>query len=229
MEGLEIISTKLCGIYCIENKTNNKKYVGKAIDIRRRILAHIRCLDKDCLDENRHFKYAWFKYGIESFKIYILEICSYEDLPKKELYWMQTLNTLDNKLGYNKRLDSSGGMIAHEDTRKITSENGIRRFKNNPELRLKMAKQSSEFWKNNPDIKDTMSKKVSDATTKYKIYQYDKEGNLLKEYRSVKEVTTLNPGYYDKHIYNAMSSHITNKSKQYAYGFKWIKVLKDSI
>ena len=31
----------LCGIYCIRNIINDKKYIGKSINIRQRIYSHI--------------------------------------------------------------------------------------------------------------------------------------------------------------------------------------------
>lgn len=225
MINLENITKDHCGIYCITNIVNNKKYVGKSVNIKSRTLAHIGCLDVECTNENKHFNNAWKKYGKDCFRIDILELCNYEKLPERELHWMTVLNTTDNKIGYNKRMDSSGGMIPHEDTRKLLSERGIQRYINNPELKEKMGIRSSLFWKNNPDVKAQMAIKVSEKTTKYKVEQYDKEGNLLYVYNGVKDVIDKNPEYYDKHIYNAMSTAKSNRYKHYAYGFKWVKVL----
>lgn len=42
------------GIYVIKNKINNKVYVGKAINIYRRIKAHITSLNTKDKNENRH-------------------------------------------------------------------------------------------------------------------------------------------------------------------------------
>ncbi len=42
------------GIYVIKNKINNKVYVGKAVNIYRRIKAHITALNTKSKDENRH-------------------------------------------------------------------------------------------------------------------------------------------------------------------------------
>lgn len=42
------------GIYVIKNKINNKVYVGKAVNIYRRIKAHITALNTKNKDENRH-------------------------------------------------------------------------------------------------------------------------------------------------------------------------------
>ena len=42
------------GIYVIRNLTNNKVYVGKAINIHRRIKQHITQLNHKSKDENIH-------------------------------------------------------------------------------------------------------------------------------------------------------------------------------
>ena len=41
-------------VYKITNKINNKVYVGKAVNIYRRIKAHITALNTKSKDENRH-------------------------------------------------------------------------------------------------------------------------------------------------------------------------------
>ena len=36
---------KVCGIYCIENLINSKKYIGQSVDIKSRFKKHISLLD----------------------------------------------------------------------------------------------------------------------------------------------------------------------------------------
>ena len=43
-----------CGIYCIKNTVNNKIYVGKSINIYKRIKQHITQLNHKSKDENYH-------------------------------------------------------------------------------------------------------------------------------------------------------------------------------
>ena len=67
---------KLCGIYCIKNEKNGKRYIGQSVDIEKRFYDHKRNLDKkDLVQENNHFINAWHLYGPESFSFNILEEC----------------------------------------------------------------------------------------------------------------------------------------------------------
>ena len=89
------------GIYCIENTVNNKKYVGKSIDIHKRFIKHKSQL-RNNNHENPYMQRQWNKYGEDSFKFYILEQCEKDEMDKKEAEWIAKLNTyLDKKVGYN--------------------------------------------------------------------------------------------------------------------------------
>lgn len=121
-----VILTK--GIYCIENKTNGKKYIGKSVSIESRISTHKTYLKrveypkKHC---NRHLWASVQKYGLKNFDFYIIEeLDSHDDglFSDRELYWIDFYNTTDRQYGYNLRRDSSTKMFVHEETRKLHSE-----------------------------------------------------------------------------------------------------------
>jgi group I intron endonuclease len=57
------------GIYCIENKINHKKYVGKSRNIDKRIKDHIYNL-RNNIEGCKVLQNAWNKYGKENFRIY---------------------------------------------------------------------------------------------------------------------------------------------------------------
>ena len=69
-----MVKEKICGIYCIENMINNKKYVGQSININARWESHISTLNNNH-HYNSHLQQSWNKYGSESFEFHIIEIC----------------------------------------------------------------------------------------------------------------------------------------------------------
>lgn len=89
----------LCGIYCIENTINQKKYIGQSIDIYRRWQQHKLGKTKCAIS------YAIVKYGIEKFSFTIVELCDRDLLNEREIYWINYYDTYNN--GYNETLGGS--------------------------------------------------------------------------------------------------------------------------
>lgn len=96
---------KVRGIYCIENITNSKKYIGQSKDIYGRWGNHKWCLNNN-KHSNSYLQNAWNKYGEQQFKFYLLEACSQDNIDLKEKYYISKHNTLIDDNGYN--LDSGG-------------------------------------------------------------------------------------------------------------------------
>ncbi len=94
---------KICGIYKIENKINNKIYIGQSIDIMHRWDQH----KMDAFNESLTQKYrsalysAIRKYGLQNFKFEIIEQCNKTDLNIREIYWIKYYNSNNPNFGYN--------------------------------------------------------------------------------------------------------------------------------
>jgi group I intron endonuclease len=206
------------GIYCIRNKVNNKVYIGKAKCIYRRIRQHVNNLNKKNRDEeNDHLINSWHKYGRENFEYFVVEYVPLDLLKTQELYWQKSYNCTDRKKGYNIRLDSETNCIVSEETRKKCSEAQIKRFKD-PKERLKV---SHTYWKDNPEATKKMAKRVSESKIKYYINQYTKDGEFVKKWNSVSEITEENKNYKWQQIYSVCSGR-----KPSIYGYVWKKELK---
>lgn len=117
----------VCGIYCIENVINHKKYIGQSIDIYRRWNDH-----KNELNGNRHhnvyLQRAWDKYGEENFDFRVLEICDKSFLDNRENYYIKTLNCLDHNFGYNIESGGNANKTMARETRDKISQSRLGRF-----------------------------------------------------------------------------------------------------
>lgn len=90
----------ITGVYKIQNKINNKIYIGSAVDIKKRWRDHKWYL-KNNIHHNSHLQSSWNKYGANSFYFSIELECSIENLLIKEKEFMLKYNTFDNNYGYN--------------------------------------------------------------------------------------------------------------------------------
>lgn len=86
---------KICGVYKITNKINNKFYIGASVDIKGRYSQHVgkSCSKyKDSLDFYRDV----YELGKSNFELEILEICDVEMLLEREQYWYDELKPTYN-------------------------------------------------------------------------------------------------------------------------------------
>lgn len=87
-------------VYCIENVTNGKLYIGKAGNIKRRWSQH-KSLSKNTSITTIFYR-ALRKYGTANFKIITLDQDENEELCyKKEVEWISKLDTTNPDKGYN--------------------------------------------------------------------------------------------------------------------------------
>lgn len=117
----------ICGIYCIENIINHKKYIGQSIDIYRRWNDH-----KNELNGNRHhniyLQRAWNKYGSENFSFCVLEVCDKSLLDSREIYYINSFNCMTNGCGYNIENGGNTHKIMAQETKAKISEARLGRF-----------------------------------------------------------------------------------------------------
>ena len=92
------------GIYGIQNTVNNKWYIGQSVSISKRKLYHFWSL-KTGRHYNDYFQNSFKKHGRDAFSFFILEYVKQSQLDEREVYWIQTMNSLIPN-GYN--LDSGG-------------------------------------------------------------------------------------------------------------------------
>ena len=153
------------GIYAIVNKTNGKRYIGRAVDIEKRWHYH-----QWMLGANRHFNVhlqrAW-NLGDE-FEFAVIEECDRGNLNDREIFWIAHYKTTDDACGYN-MCDGGGtttGYHFSEETKKKMSEKrrGVKWTKEAIEKRTKTLKQHFE---KDPELKRKFSEIGRNAIIKY--------------------------------------------------------------
>lgn len=110
------MKSKICGIYCIENLLNHKKYIGQSVDIYKRFYDHKRHLKLNRHD-NSYLQNEWNKHGSDNFLFYIITQCTVEELDQLEIFYINKFNTLNRTYGYN--LQSGGQLASHFPTDEI--------------------------------------------------------------------------------------------------------------
>lgn len=81
-------SERLCGVYSLTHKASGLVYVGRSVDIRRRLDAH-RAARNDML-VSRQIRES----GFDSFDVQILELCDCSSLDEREAHWVKALGSL---------------------------------------------------------------------------------------------------------------------------------------
>lgn len=91
---------KKCGIYCIENTINHKKYIGLSRDIMRRWTEHKHELRHN-IHDNAYLQHSWNKYSESAFVFYIIEECEEQILDEREQYYILRYKSQSYNHGYN--------------------------------------------------------------------------------------------------------------------------------
>ena len=211
------------GIYVIYNTLNQKKYVGKAVNIYRRMKHHVTSLNTKNKDENPHLINAWHKYGRNAFEYYVVEYIDLENveelnevLSNRELFWMKELDSLNPEKGYNLRYDSKGKCFVSEETREKCRKSQIKRFESLEE-REKLSKASIKAHLDNLESFENAKIKLAYANRKYRIAKCDKiTGKIIKIYEIIKDISDENPEYYLQAIKGCCQG-----TKNSYKGFRW--------
>ena len=122
------------GIYIITNEINGKVYIGRSNNFYRRCHQYRYAFRTRKIKHiNQHFLNAMEKYGFENFTFRIITFCSTEEALELELLYMYLFESIDKNKGYNKRIDTEGGMeVSSETSKKISNrlrkewKNGVR-------------------------------------------------------------------------------------------------------
>lgn len=117
------------GVYEIVHRTSGKRYIGSAINIRKRWRSHLKSLTKETNQTSPKLRNAWQKYGPRAFEFRIIVLCEPDELLRLEKAMIQTHQAVRH--GYNCRpnpesnLGIKFGSPSEETRRKIGRANAI--------------------------------------------------------------------------------------------------------
>lgn len=159
-EFLSSLKETISGIYAIKNLINNKIYIGKSNNIKRRMIEHKK---KSNIKQKKIPLYSAIqKYGWENFDIEILDILPNQILLEKESEWIQKLQTNKKEFGYNILQFGSQRSLDY----KVSLET---REKISNSLKGKLAgKKNPMFGKSGKDSPNFGKKQTNETKTKRK-------------------------------------------------------------
>ena len=100
-------------IYMIQNKINNKIYIGKTIrSISERWREHQYRAENNY---NGYLYNAIRKYGIENFTVLEIEKCEDEIIDERERFYISFYDSLNNQKGYNLTNGGDGNNLYNYD------------------------------------------------------------------------------------------------------------------
>lgn len=171
---------KQSGIYQIVNTINQKRYIGKSINVRRRANEHSSELQNQ-KHPNEYLQKAWNKHGRNAFKIEILQLCHTDKLFYYEDYWAKVLKVHNKEYGYNiDPTDPDNKVIIAEETRvklSLANKGKVRSDK----TKRKLSEIAKERYRNNPEQHPMKGKKLSKE-------HIEKVRNKTKGRKDTKEV-----------------------------------------
>jgi group I intron endonuclease len=209
----------MVGIYKITNP-KGKIYIGQSININKRKSAY-KCIDKRIMGPKIYNSIQ--KYGWENHTFEIIEECLVNELFEKESYWKIT--TLESQGGeWNKVLFCNLYDIGSFGPLSDHVKNKIKGQKRTKETKQKMRESKlgkpSNFQNHTHSVLTKQKMRESKLgkpsnNKKRKISQYDLNGNFLKTWDSLKEISlTLNLSHNSIH-------RCCQKKQKKAFNYIW--------
>lgn len=157
VDGFFYLEDMNSGIYCIQNKKNNKCYIGSSINLKKRKRTHFWLLKKDN-HFNIHLQRSYNKHQRKNFKFIILETCQ----PKDVLLYEETYLSLYSP-EYNISLCASAPMKGRKHSKETKKKFIGRTSERSDEFKEKM----SLYWE---ELKSSP------------VHKYSLKGNYIESY-----------------------------------------------
>lgn len=230
----------IAGIYKFTNKTNNKVYIGQALNLRSRITGHVYYYHKD-YKENCYFYNAIKFHKIENFEVEILvEGCfSKQELNEMEITLIRLFKSNNPIYGYNLTAGgggSSGVKLSQEHIEKLRQANLGRKLSNESKEKLRQAnkgkivsdetrkKQSESHKGYKPSLEIIEKRKLSNKNFKHSEESKEKMRGKIVSQETREKLSKVNTGYKHSeeakeknrqaHLGKNLGHEVSNETKQ---------------
>lgn len=125
-------------IYMLKNNINGLIYIGKTIDIKRRIKEYKYKSRK--LDKRTSYKIMEeiYQFGFDNFSVSILEEVDNDILNEREIFWINELDARNPNIGYNSKTGGRGGSMTALSKHKMSESS--KGFKHSEKEKIKRSK-----------------------------------------------------------------------------------------
>lgn len=178
------------GIYKITSPSD-KIYIGQSINIEKRW----KFYNSNAVNLKQHIKVyrSIQKYGVSEHKFEIIEECSEELLDEREIYWIKFYNSVEEGLNISEGGYGGNGLLNKGKKRKPETIQKMKDWwsQNKAPRSQETIDKIKKTKRENPRVKTPeLVEKYRKASTKKKaVFQYDLEGNFIKEYESINEAS----------------------------------------
>ena len=225
-------------VYCIEQKSTSKIYIGLTTDYSRRKNEHIFDLRHN-KHHNQHLQNAWNKHGESSFEFSILEEIegTKEDLKQAEIRLIEQLDATNKTKGFNV---SKGGDTAKWRPINQYTKSGefVERYDTIALAASALGKLSTPIWRalngklasahgyqwRYCDSEQSVRSSIADHNHRGCVQQFDMQGNLLAEYSNAMEAGKSIPHLTEAKSYKSVAINIRKvcygQMKEY-HNFIW--------
>ena len=153
-----------CGIYCIQNTINQKKYIGLSTNIEQRLKNHLISLrNKNTKRENEHLIKSFHKYGEDAFQARIIIVCDQNILAPMEQYLIKIFKTYNPKFGYNKTLGGERNQPTIETRKKMSESHKGKKPSEGTKKKLSESKKGKNNSFYGRKHSDETKKKISES------------------------------------------------------------------
>jgi len=136
-----------------------------------------------------HYKNALKKYGRKNFRKEILEYCnSFEDMCKREKYWIIKLDSINPKIGYNKVIPT-GEDYSYKWTDEMKQKHSefMKKYWSDPENRKKLSEIKKKQYLDHPKWKKEHSKRIKNYYIDHPKARDKASEKTKKQFSNLKE------------------------------------------